>query len=265
MEDSSSSVESSQNTADECLILDAHTLKDLEIFSSEEGDATLFQFCNRARTEGGARRLKQRMELPSSNPERIRATQDAITFILANREAFTKLPSAYAASRTDHYAHEVMPIVIEENPVEFTVGAFALWANHSSHYLSIVRGVQLASRLIRSLRTFLLREELASAVGEIAPLIEEMRVLVNDTEFTTVPVEEVGSWAWKILRLDQVFRLREQEALARLLVLVYEIDALVAMADVTRDNKFVDAQSERRSASGECGKCSTPILGESSS
>ncbi|MDA7775449.1 hypothetical protein N8993_14850, partial [Pseudomonadales bacterium] len=102
MEDSSSSVESSQNTADGCLILDAHTLKDLEIFSSEEGDATLFQFCNRARTEGGARRLKQRMELPSSNPERIRATQDAITFILANREAFTKLPSAYAASRTDH-------------------------------------------------------------------------------------------------------------------------------------------------------------------
>ena len=69
MEDSSSSVESSQNTADGCLILDAHTLKDLEIFSSEEGDATLFQFCNRARTEGGARRLKQRMELPSSNPE----------------------------------------------------------------------------------------------------------------------------------------------------------------------------------------------------
>ena len=239
MEDSSSSVATSQNTADECLILDAHTLKDLEIFSSEEGDATLFQFCNLARTEGGARRLKQRMGLPSSNPERIRATQDAITFILVNREAFTKLPSAYAASRTDHYAHEVMPIVIEENPVEFTVGAFALWANHSSHYLSIVRGVQLASRLIRSLRTFLLRDELASAVGEITPLIEEMRVLVNDTELTTVPAEEVGSWAWKILRLDQVFRLREKEALARLLVLVYEIDALVAMADVTRDNKFV--------------------------
>ena len=130
-------------------------------------------------------------------------------------------------------------MVIEENPVEFTVGAFALWANHGSHYLSIVRGVQLASRLIRSLRTFLLRDELASAVGEIAPLIEEMRVLVNDTELTTVPAEEVGSWAWKILRLDQVFRLREKEALARLLVLVYEIDALVAMADVTRDNKFV--------------------------
>ena len=58
MEDSSSSVATSQNIADERLILDAHTLKDLEIFSSEEGNATLFQFCNRASTEGGARRLK---------------------------------------------------------------------------------------------------------------------------------------------------------------------------------------------------------------
>ena len=110
-----------------------------------------------------------------------------------------------------------------------------------------------------------MREELASAAGEIAPLIEEMRVLVNDTEFTTVPVEEVGSWAWKILRLDQVFRLREQEALARLLVLVYEIDALVAMADVTRDNKFSMPNLKEGPLRGECGKCSTPILGESSS
>ena len=81
MEDSSSSVATSQNTADECLILDAHTLKDLEVFSSEEGDATLFQFCNRARTEGGARRLKQRMGLPSSNHERIRATPVSYTHL----------------------------------------------------------------------------------------------------------------------------------------------------------------------------------------
>ncbi len=230
---------SSEGIDDEFLRLDAHTLKDLEIFGSEEGEATLFEFCNLTRTEGGARLLKKRMELPWSSSERIRATQDSISFILANREAFNKLPSAFAASRTEHYSHEVMPIVIYENPVEFTFGAFSLWANHDSHYLGIVRGVQLACRLIRSLRTFLSRDELTAATGEIAPLIEEMRLLVDDSGFSSVPAEEVGSWAWKILRLDQVFRLKEKEALARLLVLIYEIDALVAMADVTRDNNFV--------------------------
>ncbi len=239
MEDVPSSVATPLDEGDQCLRLDRHTLKDLEIFHSEEGDATLFHFCNLARTEGGARRLKQRMELPWSNAKRILATQKSISFVVANREAFTELPSAYAASRTDHYAHEVMPIVLDQNPVEFTLGAFSLWANHASHYLSIVRGVQLACRLIRSLRTFLLRKELAAATGEIAPLIEEMRTLVHDSEFSMVPVEEVGSWAWKILRLDQVFRLQEKQALARLLALVYEIDALVAMADVTQKHGFV--------------------------
>lgn len=224
---------------DEVLVLDAHTLKDLEIFGSEEGQTTLFEFCNHTRTEGGAKALKRRMEFPWSTADRIRATQESVSYILLNRQAFTKLPSAYASTRTEYYSHEVMPIVIHANALEFTFGAFSLWANHASHYLSIVRGVQIACRLIRALREFLSREELASAQGELAPLIEEMRTLIDRAGFDLVPVEEVGSWAWRILRLDQVFRLQEKETLARLLVLIYEIDALVTMADVTRDNEFI--------------------------
>jgi DNA mismatch repair protein MutS len=224
---------------DDVLVLDAHTLKDLEIFGSEEGQTTLFEFCNHTRTEGGAKALKRRMEFPWSNAGRIRSTQESVSYILANRQAFTKLPSAYAATRTEYYSHEVMPIVIHANALEFTFGAFSLWANHASHYLSIVRGVQIACRLIRALREFLRREDLALAQGELAPLIEEMRTLVDRAGFALVPVEEVGSWAWRILRLDQVFRLQEKETLARLLVLIYEIDALVTMADVTRDNEFI--------------------------
>ena len=234
----------SESEEDKYLQLDGHTLKDLEIFGAEEGEATLFEFCNKTRTDGGARLLKQRMEKPWSDPVNIRDTQDAIAFILANRDAFTKLPSAFAAGRTEHYSHEVIPIVVYENPIEFTFGAFSLWANHSSHYLSIVRGVQLACRLIRALRAFLQRDELGSAKGELAPLVEEMRALVSRSGFSKVPVEEVGSWAWRILRLDQVFRLQEKEALGRLLVIIYEIDALVAMADVTRDHNFVMPQLE---------------------
>jgi len=224
---------------DEFLVLDAHTLKDLDIFRSEEGESTLFEFCNMTRTEGGARVLKRRMTSPWSNADRIRGTQNAISFIVANRPVFAKLPSAYAARRSEHYLREVMPIVVYENPVEFTFGAFSLWANHSSHYLGITRGVQIACRLIRGLREFVDRAELVSAAGELAPLVDEIRMLLNQPGFSQVPVQEVGGWAWRILRLDQIFRLFEKESLARLLVLIHEIDALVAMADVTAQNNFV--------------------------
>ena len=226
-------------TEEDLLVLDAHTLKDLEIFGSEEGEVTLFEFCDLTRTEGGAKVLKRRMELPWSNAARIQATQESISFILANREVFTKLPSAYATSRTDYYLREVMPIVIYENPVEFTFSAFSLWANHSSHYLGITRGVQIACRLVRGLREFVSPTELSSSVGELAPLIEEIRTLLDHPGYSQVPVAEVGGWAWRILRLDQVFRLFEKESLSRLLVLIYEIDALVSMADVTKQNDFV--------------------------
>ena len=41
------------------LVLDAQTTKDLEIFDTESEGTSLFQFCNLARTEGGARVLRR--------------------------------------------------------------------------------------------------------------------------------------------------------------------------------------------------------------
>lgn len=40
------------------LMLDAHTLKDLEIFGTESGKMSLFQFCNLTRTAGAAQVLQ---------------------------------------------------------------------------------------------------------------------------------------------------------------------------------------------------------------
>jgi DNA mismatch repair ATPase MutS len=234
-------------TDSDVLLLDAHTLKDLEIFQSETGESCLFQFCNLTRTAGGARVLRQRMENPWSNAERIHATQESLSFILAKRQAFTKLPSAYTTTRVDHYAHEVLPMVVQDNLLEFSLGAFSLWASHDRHYMSIVLGVQFTSGLISSLRDFVEQVELASPVGELAPLIEEMRTLLARARLSQVPDRKIGRWAWQILRVDQVFRLHEQVAMARLLQIIFEIDALVAMADVTSKYGFILPQIEEGS------------------
>lgn len=221
------------------LHLDGPTLKDLEIFESDSGSHTLFDLCNQSRTEGGSRVLRQRMSAPWSNPDRIRETQHSLNFILKHRTAFTRLPSAYATGRVEHYEQDILPIVTHKNSMEFALNAFSLWANHDTHYRSIVRGVQITCRLVQGLREFMAQAELQSPAGELIQIFQEIHTLLDRPGLTMVPTREYGGWAFKILRLDQDFRIHEKSSILRLLALIFEIDALAAMADVTRDNDYV--------------------------
>ena len=221
------------------LILDAQTVKDLEIFGSETGNTCLYEFCNLTRTDGGAKVLRHRMEHPWSSTERITATQESISFILAHREVFAALPTAFSTNRVQHYAEQILPIVDHENSIEFGFGAFSLWANHDTHYMSIARGVQFTSGLIHSLRQFVDQNETKSTAGELSALLEEMRTLLARPKLSNVASLQLSRSFWRVLRLDQVYRLHEKETIRRLLQLIFELDALISMADVTRTHDFV--------------------------
>jgi len=221
------------------LVLDKHTLKDLEIFGSNSTDTSLFKFCNLTRSDGGADVLYRRMQKPWSSAERIQNTQAAITYIMRHRACFAKMPSAYAMDRTHAYLHEVMPVIMDRNPIEFGFSALSLRTNHDRYYYKIITGVQITNGLIRTAKAFVNQPTLTSAVGEIAPYINEMREILDRPHLKKLVDDDVGGWFWKILRLDQMFRLDEKVSTNRILKLVFEIDALIAMADVTSQNKFV--------------------------
>lgn len=223
----------------DALVLDAHTLRDLEIFGSSVSDRSLYQFCNLTKTDGGGAVLRRRMTVPWSRGQSIRATQESIGFIVAQREVFNHLPAAFTTRRVERYTREILPIVTRENLLQFTVGAMTLWANYDSHYLNIVRGVQFTCAMVRSLRQLAMEAEVASPVGELAELIVELRALLEQPEFARVPERRSYNWVWMMLRLDQGFRLHNKVALSRLLQITYEIDALVSMADVTAKQGFV--------------------------
>ncbi len=219
--------------------LDEHTLRDLEIFESSSIGPSLFELCNLTRTDGGVEVLRRRMENPWANAENIRATQDAIVFIMSLRDVFSKLPS-YITRHAQQYQREILVIATQANRLEFAIGAMSLWINHDRHYQGIVRGVQITSGLIRQLREFLSQPELDQSLGELAPLIAEMRELVASPLLEKVPDKDVSqSWFWPILRMDQTFRIHNKGTILRILELIYELDALVAMAEVTRKYGFV--------------------------
>ena len=221
------------------LVLDAHTFRDLQIFESVTSDASLYAFCNLTHTVGGAQVLRRRMHRPWSKPDKIRATQQSIRFILDHREAFDALPSDFTASRVERYMRELLPVVEHDSLLKFTFGAFLLWVTYDSHYLAIVRGVQFTSELIRVLRRLTREEVMDQAVGEVAPLIEELRELLARPDLARVSETRTTNPAWKTLRLDQGFRVHQKAAVERLVEIAYEIEALVSMADVTGKHHFV--------------------------
>lgn len=229
----------------ETLVIDDNTLGDLEVFRSETGGTCLFDFCNLTRTEGGRQALRRRMCLPSSSATQIKATQNAVSFILEHRQTFDHLPTAYVTNLvSQHYLREILPIITARHTVTFGIGVFGLWANRDSHHFIIVRGVQMTCLLVQTLRKFVGHSELESAAGEIADLIAEMKTLLSRPRLSAVTDEPIGSWIWKILRFDQMFRLHEKETFDRLIEIVSEIDALTSMADITRDHDFVLPQVE---------------------
>lgn len=221
------------------LQLDPPTLKDLEVFTAEGGGESLFQFCNHARTEGGGTLLRLRMASPWSSATRIRATQEALQTIIEHEAEFDALPAAYTVNRVQHYAREVLPMVSEIGPVEFYLGAFNLWANNDRHYLSILRGVQIGCRLITSLKNFSSKLAGITLRGELIALMAELRGLLEDPQINTLPENVNGARFWKVLRLDQLFRIHQKVRIARLLELVFEIDALMSLAEATRVNGYL--------------------------
>ncbi|WP_193162352.1 MutS-related protein [Microbulbifer hainanensis] len=228
------------NTMSHVLGVDTHTFKDLEIFESDNGDASLFEFCNRTRSIGGAAVLRRRMQNPWASAERIEATQLAVRFISGQRPLFKEMPSVYAVEGTQDYLHEILPKLDFKNQLDFVLGSFQIWVNQDSHYFSIVRGAQATCRFIRALRAFVAQPALRAATGELEPLLRQLRALLSRPNFRSVPDFDVGAWGtWKMLKLDQILRIKEKDTLTQLLALNYELDALVSMADATSEHGFV--------------------------
>ena len=218
------------------LQIDEATQKDLEIFASEQ--TSLFEFCNRTRTFGGARVLKKRMSEPFSNATDIDKVQSSLKFILANRELFKRLPSAFMADRVDQYTHDILPVVTHRSRLEFTAAAFSLWMNHDRHYTAIAVGVQMTCGFLSQLKKFVGLSELGGAPGELNEILHRIVALLQHDDLEKVPETQIGGWPLRNIRLDQIFRVLEKTTIVELQTLLHEVDAMVAMADVCKEHNY---------------------------
>lgn len=221
------------------LELDPDTEKDLEIFQSQSGGISLFSFYNRTVSQGGAQVLRHRMQNPFADASKIKSTQRSIAFIHKHRNLFRKIPF-YISSRVERYQRDPLMFITPQNAVMFFLGALRMKLFDAYHYRRIHRGVQYTCLLVRELREFLSDSDVTEPEGELRELLAEFSSLLSETGLNKVPNGEIGGGRFlRTLRLDQSFRIVEKEQLLRVLQLMYELDALLSMADVSKKLNYV--------------------------
>ena len=193
-------------TSGDVLEIYAHTMRDLEIFEATPGGGSLYQLCNLARTETSAAALHRRMANPWCDDKRIHATQTAVRFVSRHRKVFRSMPTAFATGSLLHYTREALPIITDENSIEFGLAAISLRADHVRDYHTIVRGVRVASGMVQGLRKFMGRSEFEGDCGELRQLLDEIAELMHRPRLAAVPGESIPGWGFfSVLRLDQIF------------------------------------------------------------
>lgn len=223
------------------LLMDAQTLKDLEVFDSSSGGTTLFDLCNHTRSRSGGAALRARMLKPFSNPARIRSVQRSLGLLTEHRRLFDDLPGYVITHSVERYMQLTLPPLLGDNFLDFGVQVINIVFTDTRRYDAITQGVGVTTNLIKSLHEIVMAPELLGVRDcELADMLEEIRSLLGQLQLTGTSGNRVWeSSAWNILRDDQIYRYHEKYAVARLLQLTFELDALLSLADTTHRLGFV--------------------------
>jgi DNA mismatch repair ATPase MutS len=220
--------------------IDEQTFRDLEIFESQSGGASLFDLLNRTRTTGGSKVLRTRWLRPLASTERLLAVQDSLRHILENDRAFNVLPGEAIVTAIEHYLYSGIAIVNSRKPVEIFLQAVEARIGGFRNYWKMVNGVKRTAQMVRALRSIVDDPAMADAPGELGDRLREVRELLNRRAFMSLPDEGGEDLPfWKIAPIDRGIRNDERGTIEALLRVVFEIDALVSMAVATRDHRFV--------------------------
>ncbi len=220
------------------LLVDEQTFQDLEVFEAQGGAASLFDLLNRTRTAGGAVTLKLRFRRPYARVDRIRAVQDSLRHIADHRTGFDLLPDQGMLAGLEHYLHSNLVLITHLRGIDALIEALLVRLDRKL-YRQTVAGVRRVSLAMRALGRFAALHALDDAPGELGGFVHEMRTLLARPALAAISAQAVPTSWWQIIRLDRELRHEERPAIERLMRLVFEIDALLSMAEVMRERGFV--------------------------
>ena len=217
--------------------IDKQTITDLELFEKSKDEQSIFSFFNYTKSIGGKKRLEFMFSRPSIDSSLLKNRIDSIRYFSTHDYSFDiNKESLYFI---EYYLNQ------QNVPQKFSlynsiVKAISYKINPQNEYYIITRGIRYLLVLLKELYAYANTIE-ESAVPEniyhykllIADIIENtpLKTVLDFDNRTKFYANEYG-------KLDHCFRKVEINDIRELLEIVYEIDALKAIANAATKHNF---------------------------
>lgn len=216
--------------------IDKHTLKDLEVFKSDENTTTVFEFIDKTKTAGGNYRLREMFLNPPATYRELLMQQEAVRYFTDEANYGNFIPQFNSRQMKSFEEYLSSNINVVEDLSLISCVRFYLIDIEAYRYLK-----NSLKEFIDFLFTF--NKMFKKAGNDMPSLLQqaqnEIVILMDDHNFRSAAKLKDGKFLFqKVLQSDRIMRTRLRSALKNILQWYYEIDALLSMAKVTIENKF---------------------------
>jgi DNA mismatch repair ATPase MutS len=216
------------------MVIDRETRRDLELFRTRDGKPGVFQTLDLTKTPGGRRALRVRFETPMVEPELIRAVQDGVRFLHKERVGFDL--DANLIQAVEQYLGSNWDVASRARGTRFFLDALTVHLGYRDLFRHARDGVAVTLRFFSQVIPFL------KAIAEKDPPPEVMRPVENLLDLMDrLRLDELrlSRRPWVIYRVDRYLRVERKADFQRFFALLYDLDALIAMAEGMEEKGLV--------------------------
>lgn len=205
---------------------DKQTWKDLDLFD-QGGRGLLFSLFNKTKTKGGAEALERILKAPCNERPVLEARREMIRFF---RERNIDLQIGRKVVDVEYYLNSTVPI-FPGNRLDAGMYHIRNQFKESPRYYTVTWGVKNTVSLLRHLFELISDWRRRGCPETLVEVLAEMSSLITEKRVRALLMEMSGPLGWRdFARCDDFFRRSGKGAMRRLLDLVYEWDACVAVA-----------------------------------
>ena len=236
---------------------DAQTLRDLDLFSREPDDPSLFALLDRTRTAGGRKALAQLLASGRIEFQTIVRRQEAIRFFVdpAVRQLWSLRSSDRALSHIERYLDSYVPPLTGMRGPMYWIRALWYKASYAKYFEYLDSCLRTLHRFVRGLHEARGGQE-GDLPDEISGCREAFDQLLGD-ETVSAFLRAGGTLSRfrpaRMLHFDERFRRELDPLVRRCLEAVHQIDLFLALGQATEDLRLVFPTSIRGAGSGEAG------------
>ncbi|MGZ2370281.1 MutS-related protein [Ancylomarina sp. YFZ004] len=215
---------------------DKQTKQDLNLFSKQKGDLSVFDYYNRTKTKGGCLALETLMESPSCDLNEINQRIETIRFISEHQVKYEF--DKDALDFIEHYLNQNTDI-LRSNVIDSSLSWLKNKIQPTNEYYIITRGLEYLKGYIQDL-SFLVngfnQTEVPVFFINLIQIVREFEALPSIKKILNP--KHVKFSSLELSHLDNLIRSNEKERVLELLRLTYQLDAYMSLAETAADKNL---------------------------